>query len=199
MNEKVQQFLRAIASGLRQLRDGMRLPRRDIPGDEASSEVSVQQGEGEAVVKGLPIEKSQCRSCRSKKVSLLILLEQEGAPPSHRNHSIGYSHIAVFTCQKCGQGEVERFDHDCFDWEEVWDQYEWYVLDASDMSQLRQIIEACPAPGSPYCPCPIHNFLRSSCRELPRSSWEWALEGEHHVHEVSLEMEKGLPTLKVKA
>ena len=33
---------------------------------------------------------------------------------------------------------VGNRDHDCFDFEDVFDKYEWYVLDSADMSKLAE-------------------------------------------------------------
>jgi hypothetical protein len=98
----------------------------------------------------------------------------------------------------CGRSQMRKFEHDCFDWEDVWNQYEWYVLDPADTSRLATSVEKCPNPLSPACDCPVHKALRAAAVALPSSSWIHVLEADRHVHEVSLEMHRGVPKLQVK-
>ncbi len=146
------------------------------------------------------IEKTQirCVACGSEAVQALILLDQDGVPPAQECHAILYMHTVVGQCSVCGAGLVERYEHDCFDWEDLWNEYEWYELDASDMKRLLIVLQDCPAPLSPQCTCPIHDALRSSYRSLPWSPWSDNLDARLHRHKVSLQIEKGVPTLRLR-
>jgi len=140
-----------------------------------------------------------CISCHSKEILPLILVDQDGIPPDQKGHELVYSHLMVLLCQTCGSGQVERLDHHSFDFEEFWDWYEWYVLDSSDMSQMRMILETCPHPLSPQCTCSIHHALRSACGTLPKKGWSSGGEDALHVHRVFLKVTEGLPRLALKA
>jgi len=83
----------------------------------------------------MELGRGTCILCGSQEIRPLFLISQEGAPPGHPDHNITYSHLVVVLCQANGCGQVERLDHDCFDFKDVWDQYEWYVLDPSDMKR----------------------------------------------------------------
>lgn len=136
-----------------------------------------------------------CLSCGRGTVRPILVLDRTGYHPSDPRHSIGYNHLFLGRCDACGAGQVERLDHDCFDWEEVWDQYEWYLLDADGTATLSSLLDACPTPFSGFCTCSLHAALSES--QLPRSSWEWALEHDAHVHRVVVEVRKdGRPVLK---
>lgn len=139
------------------------------------------------------LQRGSCLSCQSQGILPILLMEQRGVPPGQEGHTIAYEHTMVVLCSKCGSGHVEKHDHDCFDFEEVWDQAEWYTLDAADMATLRGLIAGCPQPFSAECDCPVHAGLRSGCRELPAKGWQWALEADAHVHQVSLEIKDGVP------
>jgi len=138
-----------------------------------------------------------CWSCGCRDMRSLILLERVGVPPGEKGHDIGYSHLAVFACPACSGGQVEKRDHDCFDFEEVWDQYEWCVLDPPGMRQLADAVRACRRPLDPECRCAVHEALRASCRALPSSYWSSSLEADSHVHRVSVVVEGGRPVVRL--
>ncbi len=142
---------------------------------------------------------TRCFACGADgKLSVVAVLDEDGIPPGEPGHSIGYSHILIAHCEECGCGQVERLDHDCFDWEDVWDQYEWYQLSKSDAEKLLKSLESCPDPMSPECRCDIHVSLYNSVKKLPTSWWHWAFEDDRHKHKVSLKWTNGLPELKLK-
>lgn len=125
-------------------------------------------------------------------------LERIGVPPGEEGHAITYSHTVLLVCPECGSSQVEKLDHDCFDYEEVWDQREWYILDPSDTARLRLLLDTCPQPQSPECDCAVHRALRSACQALPTRAWSWSLEAEAHIHRVRLQVDAGRPTLQLK-
>lgn len=141
--------------------------------------------------------KKTCASCGSGKLSVAAIIDQEGIPPGEEGHTITYFQVILTHCPECGCGIVERLDHDCFDWEEVFDQYEWYLLDKPDFDTLLDGLKSCPDPMSPDCICAVHLGLRSSVNTLPVNSWGWALEGEHHEHKVKVRWSKVVPWLEL--
>ena len=136
-----------------------------------------------------------CHSCGAPGMDALILLDQQGIPPGEDGHVITYSHLAAAVCPVCGHGQVESLDHDCFDYEDVWDWYEWYVLSPADTSQLRALVAACPHPLVAGCDCPVHSALRDTCRSLPHTAWHTSLQAEEHVHRVTLTVQDGRPKI----
>ena len=141
-----------------------------------------------------------CLNCASADIGVRCFLDQLDIPPGEHGHELSYSHLALVICRTCRGGHVEKRQHDCFDIEDVFDQHEWYVLDAADMLRLSGMLEACPQPLEPCCPCPVHDSQRSSALALTTSSWSSGLEGlgDWHVHQVALEILQGLPSLKPK-
>jgi hypothetical protein len=115
---------------------------------------------------------SGCMACRSSRLRPLILLAREGKPPGSPDHNIVYSHDAMFACEDCHCGYAEVRRHDCFDFEEVFDQDEHHALDADGVARLRECLAHCPAPLSEQCTCDIHQSLRKSWSSLPRGLWD---------------------------
>jgi hypothetical protein len=118
----------------------------------------------------------------------LIVLRQEGFPSGHAQHNITYAHIVIARCQYCSRAQVEIFDHDCFDYEAVWDQGEWYVLNAEDGAAVYEWVDRCPSPLSAACNCAAHRRLRDICLALPATGWSTALEADEHVHSIPLKI-----------
>ena len=142
------------------------------------------------------LHRGNCLTCHAEDTLPVFLVDEKGVPPGREGHVFGYQHTVIVLCSRCGSGHVEKHDHDCFDFEEVWDQGEWYTLDAADMATLLGLIAGCPQPFSGECGCPVHRGLRASCSELPAKGWQLALEADAHVHQVSLEIKDGVPTLR---
>lgn len=132
-----------------------------------------------------------CLACGQVPVESVALLDQHGIPPAEDGHNIVYGHTRIGLCPRCGSLQVERLDHDCFAFESVWDQFEWYVLDREALPALRQLLSRCPDPLDPTCDCAIHRRLRAECSRLPSSGWTSALEAEHHVHLLRLGIKEG--------
>jgi hypothetical protein len=128
-----------------------------------------------------------CLSCRSAETFPIIFVDERGIPPGEEGHAITYSQTIIALCRSCGSGQVEEFSHDCFDFEEVFNQYTWYVLSPADAAELRSVVEACPTPLTAKCTCPVHTKLRSGCSMLPSTHWSEAFEpDELHTRKISL-------------
>jgi hypothetical protein len=138
-----------------------------------------------------------CHSCRSDALALLIRVDQQGIPPGEDGHDIAYSHTVVFACAHCRGSEIEVHAHDCFDHEDVFDQYDWYLLDPSDTWKLLALLERCPARLSADCGCAVHVAFRTSCQSLPSSARQGRrdVDADFHVHRASLDVNDGLPRI----
>jgi len=124
--------------------------------------------------------------CSTKELVRLMFLHKSGEPPGDPKHQIGYDHDIVEICPSCHGATVERLRHDCFDFEEVWDQYEWYELSPEDGARLRVVAARCDQPLDPLCRCDVHESLRKSLIELPTSGWDAVFEGAAHRHIIRL-------------
>lgn len=122
-----------------------------------------------------------CHSCGTGDLGLLMRIEQRGVGPGEPGHDIVYAHSIVLRCGRCGGGEIEILEHDCFDPDDVSDQYSWYLLGASDAHRLVEALRACPAPLSGECRCAVHETLRAGCRGLD------AAPGPGRVQRIKLE------------
>src|SRR5438876_1637786 len=118
--------------------------------------------------------------CGSPDHEELVVIDEEGHPPGHAEHQIGYRKIAASVCKRCGFVEIERLDHDCFDFEEVFDQYQWYRLEGDDAAAFREYVQGCRRPKEAKCDCAIHKRLRDQCDSLPRPYWGFGVEHEQH-------------------
>jgi len=139
--------------------------------------------------------RTSCILCGSEKLSVVAVIDKDGIPPGERGHNIGYYHVMLAQCQSCGCGLLERLDHDCFDFDSVFDQYEWYLLERSDITKLMRNFQSCPNLMRYNCDCTIHDSLRSSIDSLPKNPWRWALEDDLHVHRISVTWAKEFPIL----
>lgn len=126
----------------------------------------------------------QCGWCQAGTVAPLLVVEEQGVPPGQPAHAITYARVQIERCAACGGGQIEWLDHDCFDYEDIWDQYEWYVLDPPGMAALAAWAAGCPAPLVSGCACPAHAALRAACRALPRSAWTWRQQYNKHIHHI---------------
>jgi hypothetical protein len=131
----------------------------------------------------------------------LIRVGQQGIPPGEDGHDVIYSQTILFSCRDCRGSEIEIYTHDCFDHEDVFDRYEWYLLGPAETAQLLALVGACPAHLSAECVCPIHAALRTSCRSLPSSSWLGGrgVEADFYVQRAYVEVKDGLPRIATKA
>jgi hypothetical protein len=127
-----------------------------------------------------------CPNCNAADLPELIVLDRSGFPPGHEQHQIGYDHDVVYACTACGHATLEQWRHDCFDWEEVWDQYEWFVLAPEDANRLTEIVKRCEQPLVSNCICPVHKSLRQSVHALPRGSWDVGFEHASHYQRATV-------------
>ena len=123
--------------------------------------------------------------CAKQELTQLMWLHKAGEPPEHENHNITYDHDILHICPVCNGATVERLRHDCFDFEEVYDQYEWYELKPEDGPLVRSVVARCDTPLNPFCNCATHKSLRESVRTLPVNAWD-AVFDAHHRHMVEL-------------
>lgn len=116
----------------------------------------------------------------------LMWLAKSGEPPEHPDHNIAYDHDIIQICPACSGATLEKLRHDCFDFEEVYDQYEWYELAPDEGTKLRAIATRCEQPLNPFCNCATHKSLRQSASSLPASSWDAVYEQNAHRHLVTV-------------
>jgi len=116
-----------------------------------------------------------------------MIVMQNGIPSGQEGHAISYSDTTIASCKTCGAGQVEKYRHDCFDFEDVWDQYTWYLLDAADLAELRRAMGTCPNPLTFDCRCAVHKTLRDSCDRLATTWWSNAFDSDElHTKKISL-------------
>jgi hypothetical protein len=113
-----------------------------------------------------------CFTCQSPKLRPLIVLAKEGFPPGDSRHVFSYSHDAYFGCDDCPHGYVEIRRHDCFDFEDVYDQDQVCALDGNSIARLKECLPRCPEPLSETCKCKVHESLRKSWGHLPNQVWD---------------------------
>jgi hypothetical protein len=124
--------------------------------------------------------------CNKPESVRLLMLNKVGEPPDHPQHNIGYDHDLVEICPACNAATLERLRHDCFDFEAVWDQHEWYELSPEDGARMREVAARCDRPLDPFCKCGVHASLKASALALPGSSWDAVFESAAHRHVITL-------------
>lgn len=139
------------------------------------------------------LARENCIACEAPGIRPSIVLSQEGIAPGKPDHQITYGHVVICCCARCGSGFVEVRKHDCFDFEEVFDQNEWFAFDALSGRQLAAALAGCPAPIDVACTCPVHRSLRETV--LPAFPWTYGFEGAAHVHPIAIDVHDGLPLL----
>ena len=134
-----------------------------------------------------PFATRSCVLCRAEETQAFMLIKQDGTPHGQEGHAFGHVQLTLALCEICDAGQIELEVHDCFDFEDVYDQYTWYALKAADMAELLNIIAECPAPFDHECRCAVHKMLRSKCERLPTTYWRNSLEStEEHTKRISL-------------
>jgi len=103
---------------------------------------------------------------------------QEGVPHGTEGHHYAYESTTLVVCKRCGRSQVESYSHDCWNHyeDEPWDMYWWYLLEAADTTELRQLLAGCARPLDPGCACAAHENMRRSCHDLAgthRASTHW--------------------------
>jgi len=124
--------------------------------------------------------------CAKPALTRLMWLHKSGEPPDHADHQITYDHDIVEICPSCNGATIEHLRHDCFDYEAVYDQYEWYELGPEDGARLRTLAARCDRPLEPFCNCATHKALRTSALALPSGSWDAIFEGSAHRHIITV-------------
>src|SRR5881394_2730404 len=124
--------------------------------------------------------------CDKPALTRLMWLHKSGEPPEHPDHQIGYDHDVIDICASCNGATIERLRHDCFDYEAVYDQYEWYEISPEDGAKVRDVAVRCERPMDPFCNCATHKSLRTSALALPASRWDAIFETSAHRHIVTL-------------
>jgi hypothetical protein len=132
-----------------------------------------------------------CWACRGDGLATVFVIDRRGVPPGEDGHNILYAYTQIQVCPRCGQSRIEILDHDCFDYDAVWNQYEWYLMDRQALPVLRALLSACPNPLDPTCGCPAHQSLREELSRLPSSAWASALEADQHTHPIRMRIAEG--------
>jgi hypothetical protein len=130
-----------------------------------------------------------CHACQKSDLELLLRVDQHGIAPGDEGHDITYSHAEIFFCRHCRGSEIEIHRHDCFDYQDVSDEYAWYLLAPFRTGELLRVLKACPSPASADCACAIHGALRASCAALSSSAGRG-------VYEADWELADGLPRIR---
>jgi hypothetical protein len=131
--------------------------------------------------------------CASESIQPLVLLSRAGVAPGRPEHNIAYSHAVIVGCDACGGGFIEVHEHDCFDFEEVFDQSEWFAIDRKSEKRLQTKLSICPQPLGESCTCPLHESLQAT--PLPARGWTHGFEAEAHVPSVAIVLRNGLPSI----
>jgi hypothetical protein len=134
-----------------------------------------------------------CVLCASESIRPLVLLARAGVAPGKPDHNIAYSHAVIVRCDACGGGFIEVHEHDCFDFEEVFDQSEWLAIDRKSARRLQTKLSICPQPLGESCTCPLHESLQAT--PLPARGWTHGFEAEAHVPSVAIVLRNGLPSI----
>ena len=134
-----------------------------------------------------------CLNCNSTKLLILFIISKIGKPPGDPDHVIDYKHAVVVQCRACRAFQIERYDHDCFDIEDVFSQYEWYLLSPDCAEKFNHLLYDCSQPEDLLCDCQVHQFLRNAVEELPRSVWSSGLEHDAHAHLIRLVSDERQP------
>jgi hypothetical protein len=145
-------------------------------------------------IKTKDLGRNSCPSCKSERVQPVLLLSREGIPPGRPDHNIVYRHSVIVLCDVCRAGFLELHDHDCFDFEDVWNRDEWGEFDASSGEILRNHLNLCPAPLSENCECALHRSLRNVPIKI--SSTEFGDNGGQHIHPINIRLSDILPVFQ---
>ncbi|MFX0137211.1 MAG: hypothetical protein ACFFDN_26465 [Candidatus Hodarchaeota archaeon] len=151
------------------------------------------------------ISQKSCFNCSSKNLAPLMFIYHTGIPPGREGHNVAYAHFLIVECLDCGTGFIEKMDHDCWSYDEIWDLNEWYILNEYNMETLKRILNICPQSLSSLCTCSFHNALRSEIYSLPTEPWESVSKDlkhvpkfdKKHVHHVSLKIIGTLPKFEL--
>ena len=87
---------------------------------------------------------------------------------------------------------MRRF-FDCFNFEDVFDQSEWFAFDRASADVLRSALSSCAQPLEASCDCPLHRSLRKT--PLPVEPWTFGFQAGSHVQPIAIVLENGLPSI----
>jgi hypothetical protein len=147
-----------------------------------------------SVVAAKDLERQACTHCGAMPVRPVMALLREGEPPGEPGHSLVYNHSVVVLCDKCGSGFIEVMNHDCFDFDDVFTQSEWFTFDRASADILRSALSTCAQPLEPSCECALHRSLRET--PLYVRPWILGVEVDAHVRPITIVLKDGLPALK---
>jgi hypothetical protein len=139
-----------------------------------------------------------CVVCGSNRNQLAILVDEQGIPPGKEGHQIYYYRALFATCSHCGSSQLEVLEHDCFNYDEEWNRYEYYIVSPADTPRLVELLTACHDPPSAGCDCAIHTALRASLKNLLAERLSREFEPSQSIYNVSLHIVKGRPMLKIR-
>jgi hypothetical protein len=122
---------------------------------------------GWSVLHPVSLARTDCLTCGHPRLQQQVVLSCRGIPHDRPGHELVYHHEVLARCSECRRGQLEKLDHDCFDFFESWDLYGWFVLDESDMDRLHQVLARPPAQGSEG----IEADLAASARGLRLADW----------------------------
>jgi len=139
------------------------------------------------------LARARCVLCASESIRPLVLLSRAGVAPGKPDHNIAYSHTVIVRCDACGGGFFEIHDHDCFDFEEVFDQNEWFAIDRASVKTIESKLSTCTQPLTESCTCALHGSLRAT--PLPVGRRTVGFQGEAHIPSIRIVLRSGLPTI----
>jgi hypothetical protein len=110
--------------------------------------------------------RTNCLICGSKLLQPLCAVSEQGVPHGIAGHNFVCSYSTISGCQDCGHGQLEKFSHDCWSYDEDWDMYWWYGLSPTEVIHLQNRLKKCPAWQQSTCDCAVHQDLRASSERL---------------------------------
>ncbi len=152
----------------------------------------------------LPHAQPTCLTCKQRTaLHMLCFLLQEGYPHDHPAHQITHTYATLMYCNACHSAQLEYGSHDCWNHyeDEPWDMYWWYLLTAPDTQHIRRLLQTCPRPLDPHCPCPTHTHLRHSITHLkhPLHACTTLPAGGEAASRIILHLTHGIPQLVLPA
>ena len=123
-----------------------------------------------------------------------LVIEERGTPHGDPGHSYVFSEQTLGRCAT-GHGQLESYSHDCWDYEDDWDLYWWFLLSAAATAELLELARACPRPLAGTCECAVHRSLRESSERLSATRGAISPSGERRAARIALARDGDLPRL----